>query len=149
MKVLEVLKPEHINLNLKSRTKEGVIRELISQLEDIPEDKRSFIRKEVMEREAIKSTGIGHGIAIPHTETDLIEGIHVALGISKTGVNFLSLDGEPVYIFVLVIANKKLNLKYLSLLAHLARILSKKDVINKLKKASTPQKVIEVLKEVD
>ncbi len=149
MKILDVLDIHHIKLDLESKSKESVIDELISILTEIPENKRFVIRKEVMEREAIKSTGIGHGIAIPHTETDSVEGIHVAFGLSRKGVDFLALDGEPVYLLILVVANKKLNLKYLSLLAHVARILSKEDIRNKLKSASSPENIIEILKEVD
>ena len=149
MKILDVLDKTHIKLGLQSTSKESVIDELLAVLNEIPEDKRHLIRKEVMEREAIKSTGIGHGIAIPHTETDSIDGIHVAFGLSKGGVDFLSLDGEPVYLFILVVANRKLNLKYLSLLAHVARILSKEDIRNRLKNAESPEEIIEILKEVD
>ena len=51
-----------------------------------------------MEREELGTTGIGQGIAIPHAKTDLVEDICAAIGISKKGVNFNSLDGELVYI---------------------------------------------------
>ena len=149
MKILDVLDERHIEINLKNTTKEGVIDELLMLLKEIPERERVIIRREVVEREAIKSTGIGHGIGVPHTETDSIEGIHAALGISKKGVDFLSLDGEPVYILILVVANRKLNLKYLSLLAHVARILSKEKIVERLKNANSPNEVMEILKEVD
>ena len=149
MKILDVLDKKHIELDLTSNSKSEVIEELLSLITEIPLEKRSIIKKELMEREAIKSTGIGHGIAIPHTETEAIDGVHVAMGISKSGIDFLSLDGNPVHVFILVIANKSLNLKYLSLLAHIARILSKKEVREKLLSATSKEKIMDILREVD
>ncbi len=149
MKILDVLDKEHIKIDLKSGSKSEIIDELLSLMKEIPDEKKGIIRKEIMEREAIKSTGIGHGIAIPHTETEAIDGVHVVFGMSKKGVDFLSLDGNPVYVFILVVANKSLNLKYLSLLAHVARILSKKDVRERLLMAKSKDEIINILKEVD
>ncbi len=149
MKILDVLRKEHIKLGLEATNKSDVINELLALLKEIPPDKKEVIKKEIMEREAIKSTGIGHGIAIPHTETETVEGIHVAFGISKKGVDFLSLDGDPVHVFILVIANKTLNLKYLSLLAHIVRILSKKEIRERLLKARSKNEIVNILKEVD
>ncbi len=149
MKILDVLDENHVKMNIVAHSKEQVIDELLGIMQEIPEEKREVIRKEIMEREAIKSTGIGHGIAIPHTETEAIDGIHVVFGMSKDGVDFLSLDGSPVHLFILVIANRSLNLKYLSLLAHVARILSKEDIRERLLKAGSVDEILNILKEVD
>src|SRR3989304_5890754 len=100
MKISEILDKQAIKVGLTSTKKEDVLKELVevlAQIEDMG-DQRSIV-KSLLERENLGSTGIGQEIAIPHGKTDKVEKLIAVLGVSKAGVNFDALDGEPVYIF--------------------------------------------------
>ena len=83
----------------------------------------------LMNREALGSTGIGQGIAIPHAKSNFVKGIVCAFGSSKKGIAFDSLDGEPVYIVFLLIASQDSSGAHLKVLAkmtsHFARTLNR------------------------
>lgn len=148
MKVTDYLKEENIIINLKSRDKKGALKELIKLLE-----KNGYIKDSekileiVMDREKLGSTGIGQGIAIPHAKTDQISEIICSLGISQSGIDFDSLDGEPVYIIFLVLAPTKSIGQHLKTLAKIARLLKDKVFRNALRNAKTPQEALQIIKE--
>ncbi len=107
MKISEILDKRAIKIGMTSNTKEDTLKELVdvlAKVEDIGDPKG--IVKALIDRENLGSTGIGQGIAIPHGKTDKVKRLIAVLGISKTGVNFDALDGEAVYIFVLLVAPK-------------------------------------------
>jgi len=148
MKIVDYLKEDCIITNLKSRDKEGALRELIKLLEKNGYFKNGEkILETVMEREKLGSTGIGQGIAIPHAKTDQINDIVCALGISQNGVDFDSLDGEPVYIIFLVLAPTKSIGQHLKTLAKIARLLKDKVFRNSLRNAKTPAEALKIIKE--
>jgi fructose-specific phosphotransferase system IIA component len=148
MKITDYLKENCIITNLKSRDKEGVLRELIKLFE-----KNGYIKdgekvlETVLEREKLGSTGIGQGIAIPHAKTEQINDILCAVGISQNGVDFDSLDGEPVFIIFLVLAPTKSIGQHLKTLAKIARLLKDKVFRNSLRNAKTPAEVLKIIKE--
>src|SRR6266478_3317594 len=103
MRMSDFVVKESINPELKATTKEGVIREMVDSLRNAgyfkggePED----IIKAVLKRELLGSTGIGRGVAIPHTKHPSVDRLIGTVALSKSGVNFDSLDAEPVHIFV-------------------------------------------------
>ena len=100
MRIMDFLDKESIALNIKSKTKKEVIEELVEMLaqKGLIADKKVTIES-LMEREELGSTGVGQGIAIPHSKTKGVKELVAAFGVSKDGVNFEALDGEPVYIF--------------------------------------------------
>ncbi|MCD6408667.1 PTS sugar transporter subunit IIA, partial [bacterium] len=135
-------------VNLKSRDKKGAIAELLSLLEKnkyIKESKK--ILETVMEREKLGSTGIGQGIAVPHAKTEQIDNLVGALGISQNGVDFDSLDGEPVYIIFLLLAPTKSIGLHLKALAKIARLLKDRVFRNALRECKTPEEAIKIIKE--
>jgi PTS system nitrogen regulatory IIA component len=148
MKIVDYLKEDCIITNLKSRDKEGVLRELIKLLE-----KNGYVKdgdkilESVLEREKLGSTGIGQGIAIPHAKTEQINDILCALGISQNGVDFDSLDGEPVFIVFLVLAPTKSIGQHLKTLAKIARLLKDKVFRNTLRNAKSPSEALKIIKE--
>jgi PTS system nitrogen regulatory IIA component len=148
MKIVDYLKEDCIITNLKSRDKEGVLRELIKLLE-----KNGYVKdgdkilETVLEREKLGSTGIGQGIAIPHAKTEQINDIVCALGISQNGIDFDSLDGEPVYIVFLVLAPTKSIGQHLKTLAKIARLLKDKVFRNALRNAKSPSEALKIIKE--
>src|SRR6185295_3011798 len=100
MKITEFLSKAGIKIGLQSSEKEDTLKELVDVLAEVQDigDKKSIL-KALVERESLGSTGIGQGIAIPHGKTEKIKELVAVLGISKKGINFEALDGEPVYIF--------------------------------------------------
>ncbi|MCM8767426.1 MAG: PTS sugar transporter subunit IIA [Candidatus Omnitrophica bacterium] len=148
MKIVDYLKEDCINTNLKSRDKKSVLKEMIKMLEKNGYIKDSEkILEAVMDREKLGSTGIGQGIAIPHVKTDQVNEIICALGLSQTGVDFDSLDGEPVYIIFLVLAPTKSIGQHLKTLAKIARLLKDKVFRNALRSCKTPEEAIKIIKE--
>ena len=107
MRMSDFVVKESISPDLKAASKEEVIREMVANLRAAaylksgePED----IVKAILKRELLGSTGIGRGVAIPHTKHSSVDRLIGTVAVSRNGVNFDSLDGEPVYVFVMLIS---------------------------------------------
>jgi PTS system fructose-specific IIC component/PTS system nitrogen regulatory IIA component len=124
MFLYEVFPPELIKIGLEAEDKDEVFEELVDQFCQV---KKSNAREEILEalreREAKMSTGIHKGIAIPHGKTNAIESLHGVLGISKKGIDYDALDGQPVYLLFTLLAPQKDSEKHLRLLKRLAGLL--------------------------
>lgn len=146
MKITEILDQKAIKIGLNATDKEGVLRELVDALGDVKEIGESkLIIKALMERESLGSTGIGQGIAIPHGKTDKVKVLVAVLGISHQGVNFDALDGEPVYIFFLLLASKDSAGPHLKALAKISRLLRDTFTCELLRAAKSPQEAFEII----
>ena len=132
MRLVDHLRIELIELNLRSQTKDEVLREL-SDLLPIDEKSKEMLIETLKKREELGSTGVSRGIAIPHCRSLLVKRLYVIIGRSKKGMDFESLDGKPVHIFFLIVAPpQEPSNQYLITLgrvAQLARGLSKKKEI--------------------
>ncbi len=147
MKISEILDKRAIKIGITATTKEEALRELVdvlAKVEDIGEPKG--IVKALVERENLGSTGIGQGIAIPHGKTDKVTRLIAVLGISKIGVNFDALDGEPVYIFFLLVAPKATAGPHLKALAQISRILRDAYFCELIRKCKTEEEVFNLIK---
>ncbi len=152
MQILDFLNPKAICTDLGVADKKGVIKELLDLLiksGDINAKDRDRILDVIMERESLGSTGIGLGIGIPHGKSEYVNKLVAAFGISKKGVNFDSLDGEPVYIFFLLLAPQDTAGPHLKALARISRLLKEKYFRDALKRASDPKEVAGIIKEED
>ena len=103
--------------------------------------------KSLKEREELMSTGIGFGIAIPHAKIPDISTLSFAIGISKTGINFDSMDGSPVHLLILVVAGEKQHREYLGLLSNIMSMLKKNEVKEQIIASDSPQEVLVLLNE--
>ena len=101
--LIEVMEKGLIIPELKSKDKNGVIKEMASKFKEVGviEDEKTFI-KAIQAREALESTAIGDCIAIPHARSDAADRLTVALGKSREGVDFESLDGKPVHLIFMI-----------------------------------------------
>ena len=147
MKISEILSKQAIKIGITATTKEEALKELVdilTQVEDIG-DSRSIV-KALIERENLGSTGIGQGIAIPHGKTDKVKRLVAVLGISKPGVNFDALDGEPVYIFFLLVAPKATAGPHLKALAQISRLLRDSYFCELIRKCRTAEEVFNLVK---
>lgn len=150
MKILEFLEPSAITVDLNSQKKPEAINDLCQLLSHTNKIKDApSVIKNLMEREALGSTGIGQGIAIPHAKSEGAGSLAAAVGISKKGVDFDSLDGEPVHIIFLLVAPKDNGADHLKALARISRLLKDKFVRVALKEAKNPQDVLKVIQEDD
>ena len=150
MKILEFLDPAAITVDLKKQTKPEVVAELCELLSHTSKiNDPGSVARVLMERETLGSTGIGQGIAIPHGKSDRVSALAAAVGISKKGVDFEALDGEPVHIIFLLVAPKDSAADHLKALARISRLLKDKFVRAALKEVKAPQDVVKIINEDD
>ena len=124
MFLYELFPPELIKLDLEADDKDEVFEEMVDQFCQV---RKSNVREELLtalrERESKMSTGIHKGIAVPHGKTNAIENIYGTLGISRKGIDYDALDGQPVYILFMLFAPPKESEMHLRLLKRLAGLL--------------------------
>lgn len=126
MRILDLIPAGGVVDDLRSETKEGVLRELSEAVcRAVPEMSPDSLLSVLMDRESLGSTGIGAGFAIPHGKISEIHRLIVAFGRSRSGVQFASLDGHPARFFFLVIAPERdlagMHLKVLARISRLAK----------------------------
>jgi len=150
MKLTEYLTSDSCIMDLQSSTKEGAIRELASVLAASGKvnDNEDFI-KHIMEREKLGSTGIGNKIAIPHTPTKSVEGLVMAFGRSRDGIDFQSLDGQEVNLVFLMGTNPDNLNVYLKLLATLSKLLNDRLFRDEFMSAGSAEQIIEVFRKYE
>jgi mannitol/fructose-specific phosphotransferase system IIA component (Ntr-type) len=146
MRLSDALTADRIKLGLNGRDKESVLRELVAfaQEKGLIADAESYAVR-VLEREALHSTGLGHGIAVPHAQTEGIQGVFCCLGISRHGVDYDSIDDEPAKIICLIAAEEGLDGLYLQLLSHISRLFARGDIRRSLLDARTPDDAFAVI----
>lgn len=145
----DILGPEQILPEMKASNRWEAIDELIHQLvssQKIKPEDRESITAVVKKRETSMSTGIGFGIGIPHASTDLIGEVVGALGRSKKGINFDSLDNQPVTLSVLFLVPQGQFQKHLHTLAKIAKLLHKKEFRQALEDAPDAQAMYDIIK---
>ena len=146
MLITDLLDQKSIKLNLEATDKEDVLEELVEALAEVkPINDKKTILKALVDRENLGSTGIGHGIAIPHGKTDKIEKLTAFLAVSKKGVSFDALDGELVYIFFLLIAPKESAGPHLKALARISRLLRDEYLCQLICRARTSEEVFKII----
>lgn len=145
MKIQDVLNKNVMLFDLQATDKEGVINEMIQSLVDngVVTDFNTF-KAGIMNREAQTSTGLGDGIAMPHSKNEAVKEATVLFAKSNKGVDYASLDGQPTDLFFMIAAPEGANDTHLAALAELSKYLMKPGFADKLRQASTPDQVIAV-----
>src|SRR5262245_40375383 len=148
MRMSDFVVREAIAANLAATTKDGVIREMVENLRQAgffknctPDD----IVKAILKRELLGSTGIGRGVAIPHAKHSGVDRLIGAVAISKGGVSFESLDGEPVYVFVMLISPNDRPGDHLRALENVSRCLRDDSLVKALRNAADANAIWELL----
>ena len=143
MKIQDVLNKNVMLFDLQATDKEGVINEMIQSLVDngVVTDFETF-KTGIMNREAQTSTGLGEGIAMPHSKNEAVKEATVLFAKSNKGVDYASLDGQPTDLFFMIAAPEGANDTHLAALAELSKYLMKPGFADKLRQASTPDQVI-------
>ena len=150
MKIIEFLNEKAITANIKSTNKEDVLHELV----DVLAKAEGFRNKEellkvLINRENLGSTGIGQGVGIPHAKTNVVKKLVAAFGLCPQGVNFDALDGEPVYIFFLLVAPEDSAGPHLKGLARISRLLKDKYFRESLKSLTDEKAILKLIREED
>ena len=150
MKIMDFLNEKAVCVNLTASTKDEVIEELIDLLlrAQAIKDKKKLI-KILLDREALGSTGIGQGVAIPHGKSEGVKELVAAFGISEKGIDFDSLDGEKVFIFFLLVAPEDSAGPHLKALARISRLLKDRYFRDTLKVAKDEKTLLKIIKQED
>ncbi len=147
MHLRDLTAPTAIDLDLRGGTKEEVLAEMVSLL-DLSAEDRAAITALVREREAEGSTGVGHGIAIPHCRSPVMDQVRVAFGRHREGVAYDAMDGEPVHaVFLIVAPPVEVSNEYLRVLGQVARFVREGDVPGRLEALTDPAELLALMDE--
>lgn len=150
MNITSILQQAAIIPELKAKDKNSVIQELAELIAKVePSINVDGLVKILLEREALGSTGIGSGVAIPHGKLSQIDHIVAAFGRSPAGIDFDSQDGEPAHLFFALIAPENTAGLHLKALAKLSRLLKETGFRQKLLQAQDAASLYKIIKEED
>ena len=143
MNLLDILSLESTIVDLKGESKEDIIAELVNSLPvgDAITD-RDQVLQAVLDREKIMSTGIGDGIAIPHGKSAAVTELVAAMGTQRRGVDFDALDGEPAFVFFLLVSPANVSGPHIKALARISRLLKNDEFKKKLIEANSAEEII-------
>jgi mannitol/fructose-specific phosphotransferase system IIA component (Ntr-type) len=150
MRLGNLLHRDVVRVGMEADTKEWAIEELVDVLVDaheIPMAMRDYVVELVLERETHHSTGMEHGVAIPHGYTDRVDDVVAAIGIAKEGIPFESLDGIAARIVVLLILPRRSIQENPHTMAGIANLLSNRELRESLKKARNPEEVMKAIED--
>jgi PTS system fructose-specific IIC component/PTS system nitrogen regulatory IIA component len=150
MLLYEVFSPEFIQVDLQAEDKDEVFEELVDRFcYVIKSDAREEILQALREREMKMSTGIQKGIAIPHGKTIAVDKVYGMLGISRKGIDYEALDGNPVYLLFMILGPVGDSEKHLRVLQRMAELLANPQFFTDLVSQKDPQGVYRVLKKYE
>ena len=152
MKFSDFVSVGSIKASLAADDKEGVIRELVGALAlagDIQASEQESIVKAIMKREDLGSTGIGRGVAVPHTKHPGVDRLVGTVAVSPAGIEFESLDGEPVHLLFLLVSPPDRPGDHLRALENISRQLRDDSFCRLLKAAKGPVDIQHLLEEAD
>lgn len=146
MRIQDLLSTDLIRMNLRASTKDEVIRELAEVLDRAGKlnSLEEYIAA-VYEREALGSTGVGLGVAIPHGKSAAVREPAVAFGKSAEGVDFQSVDGTPAHLVFMIAVPDSADNEHLRILATLSRMLIHEDFRKALMEAGSPEEILQTI----
>lgn len=146
MRLADVLKEEHIIPDLRARSKNELLEELVEGMAfRVGGIEKDSVLKALLDREKLGSTGIGHGVAIPHGRVRGLGDIKVFFGRSRAGVDFDSMDRQPVFLFFIIISPENTAAAHLKLLAGISHLLKSQDLRLKLMKAPSSAEIFRAI----
>ena len=150
MKIMEILVKESVILDLGVRTKREVLAEMAASLAKVePQIEASRLLDVLMEREALQSTGIGEGVAIPHGKLPGLGRLVASFARSRAGIDFESIDGQPTYHFFLLVVPEHSGGQYLKALARISRFFRDPAFRQALAEGEALEDVIHAIEEED
>lgn len=149
MLLTDLLTPDRIKIPLDSLTKDELLAELVGIVTTPGRADREDVLRAVREREAVLSTGIGHGVAIPHGKSPALGELRMAAGTANHPVEFDALDGEPVALLFLLVGPETAAGPHIKALSRISRLVRNDDVRNRLIGARTPDEFLTALHEAE
>ena len=150
MKIMEILVKESVILDLGVRTKREVLAEMAASLAKVePQIEAGRLLDVLMEREALQSTGIGEGVAIPHGKLPGLQRLVASFARSRAGVDFESIDGQPTHHFFLLVVPEHSGGQYLKALARISRFFRDPAFRQSLAQGDALEDVIRAIEEED
>lgn len=150
MELSKILSPRLIEYPLNVETKEDVISVLIGRLyKEGKISKPEVAQKAVLDREKLMSTGVGRGVALPHGKYLDIDDVLISIGVSEKGIDFDAIDGQPVYIFILLLTPEQSPSKHLKLLSRLSRLLTNAECRREIIEAKSADGIANVFSKYD
>lgn len=150
MRLSELLNSSAVTLRLKSREKREAIAELVQLLESAHGiSSQGEVLDRVLRREAMMSTGIGYGVAIPHGKARAADRMVAACAVSPEGVDFASDDGQPVYLMVLFVSPESATTQHVRALANLSRLVKEESVRRSLREAPNVEAFLATLQSAE
>jgi mannitol/fructose-specific phosphotransferase system IIA component (Ntr-type) len=150
MKLHYYLRPELIILDLRCEGVESTLRDMVHNLaeHELVQDEKPVLDA-LLEREAAQSTGIGGGVAIPHAVYPELGSTVIALALSRSGIDFRSLDEKPVHTLFLLLSPPAHSSTHIKLLARIARLMRQPDFLEQLLSSASTEEVIEKIRQFD
>ena len=152
MKLTDIVAADAVITNLKATTKDEAIREIVNSLRaagKVAAEHTEAIISAIMKREELGSTGIGRGVAVPHTKHSSVDSIVATVALSEAGLDFAALDGEVVHILFLLISPPDRPGEHLRGLETITRHLKSDYFCSFMRQSKTAEQVIDLLKEGD
>lgn len=147
MRLADHLTAAGIQLDLEGQTKEQVLRELVALMGRVGQiGNPDQLLQVLLERESLGSTGIGHGVAIPHGRSADVSESLVVMGRSRQDVDFDSIDGQPTRLYFLLVAPETGGNEHLHLLSRIARLMRDAGTRQSLLDAPTPQAALDLIR---
>jgi len=145
VQLTDLLHPDRVRVPLQAADKSGVLRELSALLAERANAPFDEVLQAVEEREAVLSTGIGLGVAVPHGKSSAVQRLEMVCGTTPTGIEFDALDGERCQLFFCLVGPESAAGEHVKALSRIARVVRRDDVRAKLLAATTPQSFIQSL----
>ncbi len=143
----ELFGPDSVSLSLAGTTRDEVLGELV-QLVQLDSRGRTTLQKLLRRREALGSTAVGRGVAIPHSRSLVVNRLHLAYGHHPEGIAYDALDGKPVHHFFLIVAPPmEISNQYLPVLGRVAQLVKEPDVPERLASLTSPEGFFDLLRE--
>jgi nitrogen PTS system EIIA component len=149
MLLTELLTLDRIRLPLLARDKRGAVRELTELLVTRSGGNASEVRAAVEEREAVMSTGIGFGVAIPHGRAPSVRELSIVCGVAPEPIGFDAVDGEPVRLIFLIVGPESAAGQHVKVLSRIARVVRRESVREALLAATEPAEFVRVLADAE
>ena len=146
MKLADILDPRAVRMGLQARDKDGAIEELVDLLVATGGVKdRAVALKALHAREALGSTGIGEGVGLPHGKSESIDGLVAALGTSPEGIEFDSVDGKPVHVIFVLLADTENPGPHIEALAGIAQLVRMPGLVRRLWEARSAEDAFRIV----
>ena len=148
--IADLLASMRVKVPLEATTKDEVLRELVDVLSaDVCAGSREEILRVVREREQVLSTGIGHGVALPHGKSDACTELSIAAGVTAGPVDFDALDGEPIRLVFLLVGPESAAGSHIKALSRISRLVRQAELRERLMGAKDGDAFLRVLREAE